>query len=167
VSDSRNEGDNAASNGDEAAEPAQHSDSPSQQSLKAAQEAVVAPAAPRRKRGRPSKAELAAKTPGGRGKVGRPKGDASIINEYKARMLASPKSQAVLDKIFAVALDDEHKNQAACMKLLVDRILPISYFEKDKKQGGIGGVNITISTATPDSGVVIDGSPVADMEPEL
>ena len=45
----------------------------------------------KRGRGRPRKGEIVEKTAGTRGKVGRPKGDASIINEYKARMLASPK----------------------------------------------------------------------------
>ena len=110
----------------------------------------------KRGRGRPSKKELSEKTPGGRGKVGRPKGDAAIINEYKARMLASPKSQSVLDKIYDVALDDENKNQAACMKMLVDRILPLSHFEKDKKQSGVSGISITFNNANPEKDVVID-----------
>lgn len=99
----------------------------------------------KRGRGRPRKSEIEAKKPGGRGKVGRPKGDAAIINEYKARMLASPKSEAVLAKVFEVALDDEHKHQAACMKMVVDRILPQSYFEKDKQSGGKSGIEITIT----------------------
>lgn len=111
----------------------------------------------KRGRGRPKKTELAAKKPGGRGKVGRPKGDASIINEYKARMLASPKSRLVLDKVFEVALDDTHKNQTACMKMVMDRMLPQSYFEKDKVDRGIGGITITVNSAQPDAGVVIDG----------
>ena len=99
---------------------------------------------PKRKRGRPKKGEVVAKTAGNRGKVGRPKGDASIINEYKARMLASPKSNKVLDSIFNAALDDEHKNQAAAWKLVMDRMLPLSYFEKDSANGR-QSVSITIS----------------------
>ena len=79
---------------------------------------------PKRKRGRPRKGEIVEKTTGSRGKVGRPKGDASIINEYKARMLASPKSRRVLDSIFDAALNDDHKNQAAAWKLVMDRMLP-------------------------------------------
>ncbi len=47
----------------------------------------------KRGRGRPRKSEIAAVKPGNKGQVGRPKGDAAIINEYKARMLASPKSK--------------------------------------------------------------------------
>ena len=71
------------------------------------------------KGGRPSKKELAAKKRGGRGKVGRPKGDASIMEDYRSRMLASPKSKKVLDTIFAAALDDEHKGQTAAWKLVM------------------------------------------------
>ena len=98
----------------------------------------------KRKRGRPRKGEIVEKTTGSRGKVGRPKGDASIINEYKARMLASPKSRRVLDSIFDAALNDDHKNQAAAWKLVMDRMLPLSYFEKDSA-GGRQSVQITIS----------------------
>ena len=106
--------------------------------------------------GRPTKAALAAKAPGGRGKVGRPKGDASIIKEYTARMLNSPKSQKVLDKIFEIALDDEHSNQAACLKMVADRIAPLSYFAKESGDKSISGVSITINAATPNAPVVQD-----------
>ena len=114
-----------------------------------------------RKRGRPKKSLVEAHKSGSRGAVGRPKGDAAIINEYKARMLASPKSQKVLDSIMNAALNDEHKNQAAAWKLLMDRMLPISYFEKDKLSGGRNSVSITItginSEATIDTNNTIDG----------
>ena len=94
------------------------------------------------KRGRPSKKALAEarKQP-----VGRPRGDASAIEEFKARLMNSPKSRKVLDAILDAALDDEHKNQAAAWKLLVDRMLPMSYFDKDKVGGSRPSVNITIT----------------------
>jgi len=98
----------------------------------------------KRKIGRPPKSELSANTK--RNAVGRPKGDAAIINEYKARMLSSPKSRKVLDAIFDAALDNEHKNQAAAWKLVVDRILPVSAFEQDIiKQGGRSAIQINIT----------------------
>lgn len=107
----------------------------------------------KRGRGRPKKTELAEakKRP-----VGRPKGDASAIEEFKARLIASPKSKLVFDTILNAALDDEHKNQSAAWKLLVDRLLPLSYFEKDKNGGGRASVNITINGIGGD-GVVIGG----------
>ena len=99
---------------------------------------------PKRKRGRPRKTDVVSKSKGSRGAVGRPKGDPAVINEYKARMLASPKSRKVMDAIFDAALDDEHKNQAAAWKLVMDRMLPLSYFEKDSASGR-SAVSITIS----------------------
>ena len=100
----------------------------------------------KRGRGRPRKSEVAAVKPGNKGQVGRPKGDAAIINEYKARMLASPKSRKVLETIFDAALDDDHKNQAAAWKLVMDRILPVGAFEKDvMKDAGRNAIQINIS----------------------
>ena len=96
-----------------------------------------------KKRGRPPKSLVDKKK--NRGQIGRPKGDADVIKEYKARLLASPKSRKVLDSILNAALDDDHKNQAAAWKLLVDRLMPLSYFDKDKVGSGRSAVNITIT----------------------
>ena len=112
----------------------------------------------KRGRGRPRKVEIIEKTAGSRGKVGRPKGDASIINEYKARMLASPKSAKVLETIFEAALDHEHKNQAAAWKLVMDRILPVGAFEKEvTKDGNRSAIQINITGVG--SATVADGYP--------
>lgn len=100
---------------------------------------------PVKKRGRPPKALVESKKKGNRGLRGRPPGDAAAINEFKARLLASPKSKKVMDCILNAALDDDHKNQAAAWKLLMDRMLPLSYFDKDKVGGGKSSINITIS----------------------
>lgn len=99
---------------------------------------------------------------GHRNAVGRPKGDAAVINEYKARMLASPKSQKVLDSIMNAALDDDHKHQAAAWKLMMDRMLPISYFEKDKLNGGRSSISINITgvgteTTITDNPNIVEG----------
>tara|TARA_R110000824_G_scaffold3098_1_gene14193 strand:+ start:3021 stop:3434 length:414 start_codon:yes stop_codon:yes gene_type:complete len=99
---------------------------------------------PKRK-GRPPKKAIAAKKEGNRKAVGRPKGDADAIREYKARLLASPKSRKVMDSILNAALDDDHKNQAAAWKLVVDRIMPLSYFDEAKGATGKAAVNITIT----------------------
>lgn len=113
------------------------------------------PTTPPRKRGRPRKATVAAKKEGNRGKVGRPKGDAGIINEYKARMLASPKSVKVLESIFNAALDDDHKNQAAAWKLVMDRIAPVAAFEKDVTGGATkNAIQINISGVMGETKVI-------------
>jgi len=96
---------------------------------------------PKRK-GRPPKAAL--QKP--KGIIGRPKGDATIINEYKARMLASPKSAKVLEVIFDAALDNEHRHQASAWKLLLDRIAPTAAFEQEiVKGGGKAAIQINIT----------------------
>lgn len=116
-----------------------------------------------KKIGRPRKNELAKKKAGNRGQVGRPKGDAAIINEYKARMLASPKSAKVLEAIFDAALNDEHKNQAAAWKLVMDRVLPTAAFEKDVvKGGGRNAIQINITGVGGDT-QVISGDPEDDV----
>ena len=96
-----------------------------------------------KKKGRPSKSALA-EIKNSRS-VGRPKGDAAIINEYKLRMLNSPKSAKVLEAIYDAALDDDHKNQAAAWKLIVDRIVPVSAFDATKASGGAPQISINIS----------------------
>lgn len=95
-----------------------------------------------KKLGRPSNKALAKakKNP-----VGRPRGDNAAIQEYKARMLASPKSAKVLEAVMEAASDPDHKNFTAAAKLVLDRILPVSAFEEIKKGGNRAGINITIT----------------------
>jgi hypothetical protein len=96
------------------------------------------------KRGRPSKtavAEIKEK----RG-IGRPKGDKAILDEYKMRMLASPKSAKVLEKVYEVALNDGHPGQMAALKLVLDRIVPASAFDASKSGGSTPSISINISS---------------------
>ncbi len=114
-----------------------------------------------KKRGRPRKADVEKYKKGNRGVRGRPKGDAARMNEFKARVLANPKSEKVLEAVFNAALDDEHKGQQAAWKLLLDRILPVGAFEKDVvKDGGRSSIQINISgvgQTEVSSGNTIDG----------
>lgn len=95
------------------------------------------------KRGRPPKSEL--KEIKESRSVGRPKGDAAIINEYKLRMLNSPKSSKVLEAIYDAALTDGHPGQTAAWKLIVDRIVPVSVFDTSKGGGSTPSISINIS----------------------
>lgn len=115
----------------------------------------------KRKPGRPKKGELVAKKQKNKGVIGRPKGDTAIINEYKQRMLTSPKSAKVLESIFDAALNDDHKNQAAAWKLIVDRIVPVSAFEATKSGGGTPAISINISGL---QGPTVDIEDVTDVE---
>ena len=113
------------------------------------------------KKGRPPKSDLAEIKE--KRSVGRPKGDAAIINEYKLRMLNSPKSAKVLEAIYDAALNDEHKNQAAAWKLIVDRIIPVSVFDTAKASGQTPQISINISClSSPTIDTVVDD--VTDVE---
>lgn len=102
----------------------------------------------KRKAGRPKKGEIVAKKKGNRELRGRPAGDKAIMDEFKARMLNSPKSARVLEAIFDAALDNDHKAQSAAWKLIVDRIVPVSSFEQVKQGGGAPSISINITGLT-------------------
>jgi len=120
----------------------------------------------KRGRGRPKKGEIVATKTKNKGIMGRPKGDAAIINEYKVRMLNSPKSAKVLEAIYDAALNDDHKNQAAAWKLIVDRIVPVSAFEAAKQGGGTPQISINISGLGSVSNLAenVVETPVVDIE---
>jgi hypothetical protein len=85
-------------------------------------------------------------------------------------MLASPKSELVLQTIFDAATNDDHKNQAAAWKLIMDRILPVGAFEKDViKDAGRSSIQINITGVGntevfggPEERDVIEGETVND-----
>lgn len=117
------------------------------------------------KRGRPKKTDIVSKKKGSRELRGRPAGDAAIINEYKARMLNSPKSAKVLESIFDAALNDDHKNQAAAWKIITDRILPVSSFEQVKQGNGAPSISINISSlGSPAVVQTVDNLDISDVE---
>jgi hypothetical protein len=99
------------------------------------------PSVKKRGRGRPRKTEVEAKK--SRNKVGRPPGEAARIKEFHARLLATS-GETVINTIIKKALDDDDKDQVACLKMCIDRVLPMSYFEKDK-DARRGNVSIQIS----------------------
>ena len=93
------------------------------------------------RRGRPPKSIVESKKK--RNKVGRPAGDAGRIQEFKARLLSTTGTK-VIDTVLRKALDDEDKDQVACLKMCLDRMLPTSLFEKDAKgQRNAVTINIT------------------------
>lgn len=115
------------------------------------------------KRGRPKKTEVAQYKQGNRGKVGRPAGDAAIIQDYKSRMLASPKSAKVLEKIFDAALTDGHPGQTAAWKLVIDRIAPVSAFDVSKTGSEKPQISINISTIGQPNIETIDSTNIEDI----
>ena len=97
-------------------------------------------------------------------KAGRPKGDAAVLAEYKARMLNSPKSRKVLDKLFEIALDDDNKDQVVCIKIITDRLLPASAFAPEKTNTGLSSINISMQTDTGVINISHPNEPVPEEE---
>ena len=98
-----------------------------------------------RGKGRPPKADLVAIKNRTKGKIGRPVGDAGRIEEFKQRLLATGGTR-ILDKMIAIALDDEHPGQMEAIKMSIDRMLPMSTFEAAKNGGSMPSISINISS---------------------
>lgn len=108
-------------------------------------------------RGRPKKSDIAKiKKPG---KTGRPPGHAAAVKEFTARIINSPKSVKVMNAIVGAALDDDHKNQAAAWKILMDRMVPLSAFEKGAT-GAKPTININIGNV-PDDAITIEAEDIS------
>ncbi len=71
-----------------------------------------------------------------------PKTEQQKIKELKDLLINSAGSNVVI-KAVEIAMNDEHPAQMAALKLCMDRMLPVSLFEKEGKQRS--AVNITIS----------------------
>ena len=81
-------------------------------------------------------------------KRGRPAGMRARQIELKQTLLEHPDVPKVIETVIRTALDDNHKNQTAAQKILMDRMLPISTFEKstDSREK----INIVINTIRPE-----------------
>ena len=75
--------------------------------------------------------------------------------ELKQTLLEHPDVPKVIETVIRGALDDNHKNQAAAQKILMDRMLHISTFEKaaDSREK----INIVINTIRPEKEAIEGG----------
>ena len=64
-------------------------------------------------------------------KRGGPPGIRVAQLELQEKLYNHPDNHKVTETIYRAALDDNHKNQAAAQKLLMDRMLPISVCDKN------------------------------------
>jgi hypothetical protein len=114
-----------------------------------------------RGKGRPPKSDLQAVKDRTKGKLGRPKGDASRIQEFKERLLATGGNR-IIDKMVSIAMDDGHQGQMAALKLCIDRLLPVSLFEANKNGGSVPTVTINIQGLDSPAVAVVED--VTDVE---
>ena len=87
------------------------------------------------------------------------KTDGDKLKELKG-LLISSKGKDVVEKALEIAMNDEHPHQGAMIKLCMDRLLPVSLFEKDKAQRSAVTIRIT-GIGDVD---VNNEKPVADIE---
>ena len=64
------------------------------------------------------------------------------LKELK-NLLISSRGKDVVEKALEIAMNDEHPHQGAMIKICMDRLLPVSLFEKEKGQRSAVTINIT------------------------
>jgi hypothetical protein len=94
------------------------------------------------------------------GEVYLPKSDNQKIMELK-RLLIDGAGQNVVGKALQIAMNDDHPAQAAMIKLCMDRMLPVSLFEK----GAAARSAVTISITGIGDTVSINGESL-DLAPQ-
>lgn len=93
------------------------------------------------------------------GEVYLPKSDNQKIMELK-RLLIDGAGQNVVGKALQIAMNDDHPAQAAMIKLCMDRMLPVSLFEKGAAARSAVTINITgIGESVSIGGETLDLAP--------
>ena len=77
-------------------------------------------------------------------KIGRPVGQATRIEEFKQQLIAT-NGTTLISKLIQVALHDGNPGQMAALKMCIDRVLPVSHFDKASNGGQTPTISINIS----------------------
>jgi hypothetical protein len=133
------------------------------QDVLAVNEEKKVPTKKKRSRGRPKQEEVQKYIK--REKRGRPPGEAARIKEFTASLLLTH-SNAIIRKIVHKALDDNDKDQIAALKMCMDRMLPVSYFEDKGQASGAKAITINITGVQESPVEMIQHEPV-DVETTL
>ena len=80
------------------------------------------------------------------------------LKEYRHWLLQHKSTSTAMEKLLTIALDDDHTGQMQALKILSDRVLPISGFVAEG-QGARAAVQINITgyNDPPEVKEVIDG----------
>lgn len=92
-----------------------------------------------------------------------PKTETAQLKELKNLLINSAGSR-VVHKAVEIAMNDEHPAQLAAIKLCMDRMLPVSMFEKEGKQRSAVTINITGIGEISHAPEIIDNSGAEDVE---
>jgi hypothetical protein len=80
--------------------------------------------------------------------------------------LLATSGDKVINKVIAIALEDGHPVQSAALKMCMDRVLPVSYFDKKNDSGGRNAISITITGVGGDTTIVGGGDDALEGEYE-
>ena len=119
----------------------------------------------RRNKRKPKPDDVIPKAPAGK-RRGRPPGQYAAQLALQELMYNHPDKEKVIHELFRAALDQDHKNQAAALKIVTDRLVPVSGFEKLR---GTNAIQINISTIGEPSisGTVIEGESLGKYEADV
>lgn len=65
------------------------------------------------------------------------------LHELKAQFLSNKKLGPLVEKLFDVAMDDEHPGQMQAMKVITDKILPTASFSNESRKSSAVQINIS------------------------
>ena len=97
---------------------------------------------------------------------GRPKGMRTAIEKLEERLLSANRIEGVIDSIVNAASDPENKNQAAAWKLIMDRMAPLSHYDKNKG-GERPQIQINVNSLSDINATTASGQRVKAVEGEV
>jgi hypothetical protein len=65
------------------------------------------------------------------------------LHELKAQFLSHKKLGPLIEKLFDIAMDDDHDGQMQAMKAITDKILPTQSFSSESKKSSAVQINIS------------------------
>ncbi|MDA8620236.1 hypothetical protein N9L28_05665 [Luminiphilus sp.] len=65
------------------------------------------------------------------------------LHELKAQFLSNKKLGPLVEKMFDIAMNDEHDGQMQAMKMIADKILPTQSFSSESKKSSAVQINIS------------------------
>lgn len=65
------------------------------------------------------------------------------LHELKAQFLSNKRLGPLVEKLFDVAMDDDHPGQMQAMKVITDKILPTQSFSSESKKSSAVQINIS------------------------
>ena len=86
--------------------------------------------------------------------IGRPPGQSARLEEFKQKLIGA-NGDAIISKLITIALTDTHPGQMSAMKMCVDRILPVSHFDKAAMGNSAPTISINISGLSNSTATVV------------